>query len=219
VSGPLDWISIEVGEVVLNRARALRALRDERYGNIFGEAASDMRWIGEVGEIIMAGWLAERHTAGAGWAYYWATSKVCGEPDFWIGTSSVDVKTVKRASAMKPEYTAQVTARHTQEDVDYFFFTTYIVSERKLLLLGGIDRAQFLSSARYYGAGQWVHTYYQIRPGHEIYNIGVANLTPPLIWLGEIAARASATQLPCSVVRIRKSSLPLIDRYTQRGTL
>lgn len=218
MSGTSDWIGVEVHEATLTRSRALRALRDERYGNIFDEAASDMRWVGEVGEIAMSNWLTERHASGAGWAYYWATSKVCGEPDFWIGASSTDVKTVKRASAMKPEYTAQVTARHAHEDVDYFFFATYIVAERKLLLLGGIGRMQFLSSARYYGAEQWVHPYYQIRPGHEIYNIEVAKLVPPLIWLEEVVAKAAATGLHPSVVRVRKSSLPIIDRYS-RGSV
>jgi len=43
-----------------------------------------------------------------------------------------------------------------------------------------------LQQARYCSAGEWVHTNYQIRPGHEIYNIEITKLVSPKDWLAKI---------------------------------
>ena len=63
---------------------------------------------------------------------------------------------------------------------------TYEIAQRRMWLLGGIDRERFRQEARYYGAGELVHANYQIRQGHEIYNIEIAKLTPPKQWIGQV---------------------------------
>jgi len=63
---------------------------------------------------------------------------------------------------------------------------TYEIAQRRMWLLGGINREQFLEEARYYGAGEWVHSNYQIRQGHEIYNIEIAKLVSPLSWINSV---------------------------------
>ena len=91
----------------------------------------------------------------------------------------IGVKTVKRKVAVREDFTAQITARHAQEPIDQFFFMSYEFRRRRMWLLGGIDRDSFLRQARYHRAGEWVHGNYQVRPGHEIYNIGIDRLVVP----------------------------------------
>lgn len=64
---------------------------------------------------------------------------------------------------------------------------TYEIAKRRMWLLGGINREWFLQEARYYGAGEWVHANYKIRQGHEIYNIEIAKLIPPKVWIKTVA--------------------------------
>lgn len=63
---------------------------------------------------------------------------------------------------------------------------TYEIAQRRMWLLGGIDRERFLQESRYHGAGEWVHPNCQIRQGHEIYNIEIAKLTSPKCWIAQI---------------------------------
>ena len=75
-----------------------------------------------------------------------------------------------------------VIVSHADEPIDHYFFMSYEVAQKKMWLLGGIDRETFLTLAKRYNAGDWVHPNYQIRPGHEIYNIEIA----PRQWLALI---------------------------------
>jgi hypothetical protein len=76
-----------------------------------------------------------------------------------------------------------VTAKHVMEPVDYFFFASYITNAGELWLLGGKERDLFRQEAAYYGPGDWVHANYQVRTGHEIYNIEVSRLIEPTKWV------------------------------------
>ncbi len=156
----------------------MRAQPDEPYGKIYAEVDTDDRWAGEVGEIGFCTWLRRQELTD----FEWILEDVAGRPDFVLGGSTVGVKTVKRKVRMQPHYIAQITARHAHEPVDYFFFACYEFRRQRLWLLGGIERDLFLRKACYYGRGEWVHAHYQIRPGHEIYNIEVSQLTPPAEW-------------------------------------
>lgn len=84
---------------------------------------------------------------------------------------------------MQPHYTAQISACHVNEPVEFYFFTCYQVPIQRLWLLGGITKADFLTNAIYHRAGDQVHANYTIRPGHEIFNIEVKHLTPPDEWI------------------------------------
>jgi hypothetical protein len=178
------WVELTVDEATVERAKQMRAERDRHYGNIYQEANSDLRWVGEVGEICFDSFLRESAID----PFEWILDRPAGKPDFLVGGRAVrvGVKTVKRKVPMHPDYTAQITARHADEPVDQFFFACYELQRKVLVLLGGIERERFVREATYYGAGEKVHENYTVRQGHEIYNIKVGKLVSPMDWLANI---------------------------------
>jgi hypothetical protein len=166
----------------LEEAKQMRAERDQRYGNIFTEYGSDLRWIGELGEITFNYWLKQQGIT----QYEWILENPAGKSDFIINTLQVDVKTVKRQGPPKPGYTAQITAKHINTPADELFFLSYEFPIKRLWFLGGIKKIEFLRFARYYGENERVHASYVIRKGHEIYNIETSRLLPPYSWLEKI---------------------------------
>lgn len=163
-------------------AQNVRARRDEQYGNLYKVADTDLRWVGEVGELCFYGW-AERNTS---MPVVWIKENAAGAADLLIGGTPVGVKTVKRKVPPTDLYTAQITAKHATEPVSYYFFACYMHEVQEMYLLGGICRDQFLQEARFYRGGEQVHAHYTVREGHEIYNIEIGKLTPPLQWLQSI---------------------------------
>jgi len=178
------WIGVELTDAVIEKAKAIRAKRDAQYGNIYTEKDTDERWLGDAGEILFSIWLKHHKVSPV----KWILEEAAGKPDFIVLNSIVDVKTVKRNFEMRPHYTAQVTASHANKEVHHFFFCVYERPTGLFWLLGGITKANFLQKAGYYGQGEYVHANYQIREGHEIYNIEVAHLTPPEEWLASLSA-------------------------------
>lgn len=174
------WIPVPTTNAQEKRAREMRTSRDRIYRNIFGESSTDERWVGELGEIVFELWLEARGIRGC----QWADDVGAGRPDFVTPNGlRVGVKTVKRKGAPQRGYTAQITARHIDEPVDYFFFMSLEAANRVMWLLGGIAKEHFVKRARYHGPGEWVHANYQVRPGHEIYNIEITRLTLPGDWI------------------------------------
>jgi hypothetical protein len=175
-----------VSEAVIAEAQRIRNIRDSLYGNIYGEEDTDLRWVGEVGEICFDRWLAENCAVGHEWI---SDQKAAGKPDFLISPSvPVGLKTVKRKVPVRRGFEAQITARHATEEVDWFFFASYEYLSRQLTLIGGIQKLEFLRLARYFGPGEKVHAHYTIRRGHEIYNLYINHLTGPLRWVNEVCA-------------------------------
>jgi len=180
---PEGWISLFIAPKFEDRAKQIRATRDLQYGNIFAETATDMRWVGDLGEIVFDSWFKHEGIRGL----VWVEGNAAGQPDFVTEQNvRIGVKTVKRQGRPYAGYTAQVTARHGEEPVEQFFFMTYEISQSRMWLLGGIDRERFLKDSRYYGPGEWVHEKYQVRPDQEIRNIGIDQLLPPKEWLKTI---------------------------------
>ncbi|RPD94007.1 hypothetical protein BBB56_21875 [Candidatus Pantoea deserta] len=177
------WISVLIAPKYEEQARQIRAKRDRQYGNIYTEAATDERWVGDLGEMVFKSWLKHEGVH----EFTWVSDDAAGEPDFITASNiRIGVKTVKRKVAPREDYTAQITARHANEPIDHFFFMTYEIAKRRMWLLGGINRECFLQEARYYGAGERVHANYQIRQGHEIYNIAISKLVPPKTWINTV---------------------------------
>lgn len=165
------------------QAKQMRATRDRQYGNIYTEAATDKRWVGDLGEKVFKSWFKHEGIQG----FKWVLDDAAGAPDFVTALNiRIGVKTVKRKVPPREVYTAQITARHAQEPIEHYFFMTYEIDQRRMWLLGGIDRERFLKEARYYGAGEFVHRDYQIRRGHEIYNIEIGKLIPPREWVLQV---------------------------------
>ncbi|HST60944.1 MAG TPA: hypothetical protein VLK84_19735 [Longimicrobium sp.] len=177
-----------MSDEIIHQAQQIRARRDAQYTNIFREAATDLRWVGEIGELCFYYWLRE-HAPGNG---RWIREQAAGKPDFIIHGQAIGMKTVKRQVAFRRGYTAQITAKHAHEPVEQFFFASYEQPRKRLWLLGGITRTAFLKHARYHAAGEQVHAHYPVRDQHAIYNIVDEHLTPPLPWLAGLRENAAA---------------------------
>ena len=178
------WISLDVPAEWEGRARAIRAERDQQYGNIYPERETDARWVGELGEIAFRSWLNHRGCHD----FQWIQDDAAGKPDFILGRDvTVGVQTVKRKVAPRAGYTMQITAQHAHEPVQQFFFLTYEFQRRVMWLLGGVARDLFLDRADFFRDGDWVHPNYQVR-GHDIYNADMGHFTPPDEWLQQVLA-------------------------------
>jgi hypothetical protein len=173
------WTYFDISSNWEEKADKIRVERDEKYGNIFVEEKSDLRWVGDLGEIWFNDWLKRNGVTG----FQWHLDNAAGKPDFTIGNTRIDVKTVKRQVAPRPDYTAQITARHKDHPIDELFFLSYEFQQKRLWLLGGTSMTAFLEQATYYGEGDKVHDNYIIRKGHEIYNAPISILIPPDEWL------------------------------------
>ena len=162
-----------------DKAQDIRRKRDEQYGNIYLEEDSDLRWVGDLGEICFNTWLKNNNIH----KFQWHLDTVAGNPDFTIGTKRIDVKTVKRKVPPKEEYTTQITARHKDFPIDQLFFCSYEYQKKRMWFLGGITKTEFLNKATFYKEGEKVHNNYTIRRGHEIYNAEIRILVEPSIWI------------------------------------
>lgn len=183
VQSPSDWVTLPVPPALEQRAQAIRAERDSRYANLYAERSTDVRWIGDLGELALLDWLCSQTLRDV----QWLTDDAAGKADFIIDERiALGAKTVKRKVEPRLDYTAQVTARHANEPSDWFFFMNYSLEQRKLWLLGAIEAERFLKEATYYGPGSQVHGNYTIRPGHEIMNLELTRLVAPAHWARQV---------------------------------
>jgi hypothetical protein len=177
--GQSNWLFAIIPASWEGEAMAIRKQRDEKHPNIFLEENTDLRWVGDLGEIVFVAWLQAVGIAN----YQWHQFKATGEPDFTIKDIRIDIKTVKRKVPPRPDYTAQITARHIHHPIDELFFMTYEFDKKKMWLLGGAKMSEFIKFAQYYSEGEFVHPKYQIRKGHEIYNASIDKLKRPRDWI------------------------------------
>lgn len=175
----MSFLFFDVTDEQITKAEKIRKSRDEQYGNIYQEVDSDLRWVGDLGEICFNSWLK---TNGIN-EFIWHIDNAAGKPDFTINGIKIDVKTVKRKVPPRMDYTAQITARHKETPTDELFFLSYEFQKKRIWFLGGISKNVFLSKATYYKAGDIVHSNYTIREGHEIYNLPIEILIPSEKWL------------------------------------
>lgn len=169
-----DIVTFKVTDEMIAEAKKIREERDSKYGNIYEEKETDMRFVGEIGEIIVNNALnmvSKEFTE-------WHTGDVIGKPDFTFCGRTLDVKTVKRQVPIKPWYKAQITGKHANTPMDDILFTCYEVPKKELHILGVMEKQEFLKKAQYFGEGEFVHPNYQIRKGHEIYAVMISQMTP-----------------------------------------
>lgn len=174
------FIVLPVSKEEREFAELIRAHRDAQYPNLFMARQTDQRWVGEVGEHLAHRWLLTQGVAAE-----WVTSKAAGQPDLLLQGFRIGVKTVKRKGPPRPQYTAQISARHCEEPVDFFLFASYDITKDMIYFLGAISKPLFLDQATYFGPGDQVHPNYVIREGHAIYNIEISKLTSLERWLQE----------------------------------
>ncbi|MGV9616819.1 hypothetical protein [Nocardia xishanensis] len=113
----MRYVVGDVRDAFIHEAIRMRAERDRRYGNIFKEKPTDVRWVGEIGEICFNSWARKNTDLDV----EWIIEDAAGKPDFLIGGIPVGLKTVKRKVAIRDGYTAQITAQHAEEPVEHFF--------------------------------------------------------------------------------------------------
>ena len=176
------FICFEISEGLIWKAQEIRKKRDEQYGNIFEEVDSDLRWVGDLGEICFNKWIKDNGLIN----FQWHLDNAAGKPDFTINKKRIDIKTVKRKVPPNVNYTAQITAKHKYSPVDELFFCSYEFTKKVMWFLGGISKMEFIEKAIYYKAGEKVHQNYTIRNGHEIYNSEIKILKEPNEWLKSI---------------------------------
>jgi len=179
---PLIWIPFDIPSSWEQQAKETRQQRDKLYGNIYLEESSDIRWVGDLGEICFKKWIQQNSIT----KFEWHLEKSTNAPDFTINGLRIDIKTVKRQGPPKRSYTAQITAQHKTHPIDELFFMSYEFQQKRMWLLGGIKMSEFINKARYYKEGEYVHPNYQIRKGHEIYNAEISLLESPAIWIKRI---------------------------------
>ncbi|WP_373031422.1 hypothetical protein [Sulfurovum sp.] len=186
------WIALPIDAKFERMAKEMRVQRDQQYGNIYEETATDERWVGDLGEKVFDSWLKHENIQ----AFEWKKDNAAGQPDFILSNGiKIGIKTVKRKVPPRQDYTAQITAKHATEPIHFFFFMSYEIEKQTMWLLGGIDRERFLKEARYYSAGEKVHPKYEIRKGHEIYNIEIFKLLKPHDFLQNIINVPPVTRL------------------------
>lgn len=169
-----DIVTFKVTDEMISQALEIRRERDSKYGNIYEEKSTDMRYVGEIGEIIVNNALnmvSREFTQ-------WHTEEVIKQPDFTFCGRTLDVKTVKRQVPIRPWYKAQITAKHADTPMDDILFACYEVPKKELHILGVMEKQEFLKKAQYFGEGEFVHANYQIRKNHEIYAIMISQMTP-----------------------------------------
>ena len=172
------WVTCQPIPAMIEYAQDLRSERDKLWPDIYPEEDGDMKWTGELGELCVIAWLRSLGIAGK-----WHKGNPIDKPDVTTDDKSVriGVKTVKRQVRMQEDYTAQISAKHRNENADWFFFLCYEQPWNQMVLLGAIKPADFLRTAKFYRAGQWVHPNYQVR-GHDIYNGDVTPFIRPRKW-------------------------------------
>lgn len=178
----MEIISFDVPKEYIEKALKVRKLRDEQYGNIYEEADTDLRWVGDLGEIMFNHWVKKSGLQDI----LWHKDNAAGKPDFTIKNIQIDIKTVKRKVPPMQDYTAQITARHKFYPIDELFFCSYQFQIKKMWFLGGISKDAFINNAIYFKGGEKVHSNYTIRPGHEIYNAPISILTTPEKWIEKL---------------------------------
>ena len=169
-------IYIDITQRQIDKAIRIRKQRDSQFSNLYQETKTDLRYCGDLGEIIFNSWVKQLKPV-------WHLNNAAGKPDFTINDTRIDIKTVKRQSKPKLNYSAQITAKHKNTPIDDLFFMSYEYKINRLWLLGGISKKEFLDKATYYKAGDKVHDHYTIRQGHEIYNAPIKILKPPMEYL------------------------------------
>ncbi len=53
----MPFLFFDLNETWAKKAEAIRKKRDEQYGNIYEEAQTDVRWVGDLGETCFNAWI------------------------------------------------------------------------------------------------------------------------------------------------------------------
>lgn len=176
ITTPSIFLEIRVTSSQIEQAKDIRKKRDALYGNHFLEKGTDLRWIGDLAEIVFDEYLDKE-----GYDYHWHNDlKASNKPDFTINGITMDLKCLKRAMPMTEKhlhYTFGVTANQLKMNVDVYGFVNFVESQGLMQFIGCITKTRFLKESSDVKSGQQVHHAYQIRKNHQLLNIEASKLT------------------------------------------
>jgi hypothetical protein len=170
-----DIVTFDVSDAMIEQAKRMRNERDKIYGNIFKERESDLRWVGDLGEIVIDYALRQCRPKETIWHNQ---LHAAGDHDFTFCGLPLEVKTVKRKVPLRPHYKAQITARHMESPAPWLIFASYEFPQKKMHIKGVMHKIEFKQKAEYFEAGEKVHEHYTIADGHEIYAVGIRDMRP-----------------------------------------
>jgi hypothetical protein len=178
VLGLHEVVVVCVNDSDIEKAKVIRERRDRLYPNIYPPSDTDLRWVGDLGELYFRYWLCELQVD---FVWLHEDESATHNADFIVEGVRYGVKAVKRKADVKAHYTQGISKQHANEPVDMFFFMSYEYPRKLMWLLGGCTKEFFLANARAHKAGEQVHSNYTIREGHELLNLDVRLLTAPAL--------------------------------------
>ena len=179
-----------------NRAHELYEENQRKYAspeNQYQPEDDHLPWVGMLGESVFNHWLHRERIH-----HEWLHENPKYKPDFRIGTSELDCKTVKRQVPPRIDYTCCVPTRQVWKRVDWYVFLSYQYRERRMWLLGAMIYDTFRAEAVDFKAGDQVHPGFIVRAGNEMSNVAMARLVKPaaLASLWRLQGRGPAAQPP-----------------------
>lgn len=178
---------VNVTDRDIRRAHNMRAQRDgllttERM--IFTPPVGDVRWIGELGELIFDYWLRDFDVAAHEYRWIMNGTDILTAPDFIVHGVRISIKTVQRVTVPRAEWTCSLAEKHMKQQADEIFWLNYDVPKQRMCLLGGIAKSAFVAAATHHKAGERIHAHYVVHS--PIWSIAISRLTPPREWLRAI---------------------------------
>lgn len=164
-----------VGGRLIEQAQTIRRFRDKHAENAFPAEEPDLRWVGDLGELVFAKWLKAQGIP------FTMNGGIDTLPDFVVGTKTLALKTRPN----RPD--ALCAKRHAERDVEMLVFASYATMQRRWKLLGAIPPAELRSTA-------------ELRPaktadGKPYFLLPAAQLYPPSILLSALRREMSTGRL------------------------
>jgi hypothetical protein len=185
MSSPYEWVSGPVRQEIWDEARAIREQRFGEFGWIGafdGAVALNDREhpeLGEVGEICLRRWLTKN-----GMEFLWHTEDPRSEPDFTIGTQTIDVKTRhrKRNNHMTERDEFGLRRIYVRHGFDWFFFCGYEKTENVMTFYGAISLPEVCQS-RVVQPGDILYGDRRLVTPDPSYETPIGRLIGPYRWL------------------------------------
>lgn len=174
------WLAGEPSKATIGRAMHRMAARDSeaRSLGVRSHFESDLRWVGDLGEVAFDRWL--RESLGIEPLHSW-NGGVDGKPDFEVAGHRVGLKTRYSNVTTRADFYAVVPAQHLdREQEDEWFFANYETRAGRLVLLGGIDKVRFREEARFVDTGEPIGP--TILAKNPVWQLPVDKLEPPVRW-------------------------------------
>ena len=191
------WLASGVDDHTIERAKERMAKRDAeaRAAGVSSHFESDLRWVGDLGEMGLSHWLIEE----LGLEKFKHHGGVDQLPDFDVLGKRVGLKTRYSNVATRADFYAVVPAQHLgRKQEDHWFFANYETTARRLVLLGGIDAPGFRAAARYVDTGELIGP--SVRARNPVWQLPITKLQRPVLWICGLSGHPLVgSRCPCGL--------------------